>query len=86
LTKVFAELLSKKVAGVALDVRVDVIQNMAQFASGAWALDSGASHCVVQSSNNENQHWDTLQAFHARVEGVTRQTSSSARVDVDVSH
>ena len=34
LTKAFAEFLSKKFAGVALDVPVEVTQNMAQFASG----------------------------------------------------
>ena len=86
LTKAFAEFLSKKFAGVALDVPVEVTQNMAQFASGAWALDSGASQCVVNSSNIEDQHWDTLQSSHARVEGVTGQASSTARVDVDVPH
>ena len=86
LTKAFAEFLSKKFAGVALDVPVEVTQTMAQFASGAWALDSGASQCVVNSSNIEDQHWDTLQASHARVEGVTGQASSTARVDVEVPH
>ena len=80
LTKVFVEFLSKKLAGAALDVPVEGTQNMARFASGAWALGSGASQRVVNSSTIEDQHWDTLQASHARVEGVTGQASSTARL------
>ena len=69
-----------------MGVPAEVTQTMAQFASGAWALDSGASQCVVNSSNIEDQHRDTLQASHAPVEGVTGQASNTARVDVEVPH
>ena len=79
--------MPKKFAGAALDVPGKVTQDMAQFANGAWALDSGASLCVVNFFFNiEDQHCDTLQASHARVEGVTSQASSTARVDVQVLH
>lgn len=86
MTKAFAEFLSQKDAGVAVGTHPEVSNSMAQLASVAWELESGASQCVVNADNVQDQHWDTLKAAHSQAEGVTGQASSTARVDVEVPH
>ena len=76
--------MAKKFAGAAVDMPPELASACAQIASGAWALDSGASRIVVNAQNSEDQHWNTLRACKSEVEGLTGVAQSSSTVDVEV--
>ena len=86
LAKAFQDFLAKKFAGAAVDMPPEIASACAQLASGAWALDSGASRFVVSAQNSEDQHWNTLRACKSEVEGLTGVAQSNSTVDVEVPH